>query len=362
MAGTSIAASGVSFGAGEALRVEDVMAVLHLSRNTVYKMARDGTLPSYRVGRQIRFRYEDVRARLEQSAASSEAGAALMGQGAAGGGAAHSGGRPGSAAMSGERPSAQSTGRAPSLGASQPDVAEPLPAWAAGSIIIGGQSMAGDVLANYVSGLGVKVLRSHDNAYLSLARMYLGTCHAAVVDLWSENDRSYNTPYLRRFLPGVPALSFRLFKQRVGFTVASGNPRGLRSWADILGQGVRVAARERGSGPCVLLDEKMKYLEARADMLLGADRPVASELAQALLVARGLADVAVTSEKPSQRIKGIDFVPLQDETVDLAVLNTLQTAPLLKCARSLLRTEAFRGEFDPVLYDTRLMGEVVYEC
>lgn len=354
MAGSSIAASGLSFGEGEAMRVEDVMSVLHLSRNTVYKMARDGTLPSYRVGRQIRFRYEDVRARLESSVSDGRPG----GTGAR---APEEAAPEGPSEARGAGGAAGGPAAAPLEGA-RADVAEPLPAWAAGSVIVGGQSMAGDVLANYVSGLGVKVLRSHDNAYLSLARMYLGTCHAAVVDLWSEGDRAYNTPYLKRFLPGVPALSFRLFKQRVGFTVRAGNPRGLTSWEGLLADGVRVAARERGAGACVLLDEKMKYLEARPDALLGSDRPVASELAQALLVARGLADVAVTSEKPSRSVKGVDFVPLQDETVDLAVLNAPRTAQLLRCVRSLLRTEAFRGEFDPVLYDTRLMGEVVYEC
>ncbi len=369
MAGSNIVTSGLAFGEGEALRVEDVMGVLHLSRNTVYKMAREGTLPSYRVGRQIRFRYEDVRAKLE--GASGEASHASVGTPAPVAVAGKGPSSRGIAATGGSRdpsprpqgPSGGATGRPnlPSL-PDAADVADPLPAWARGSLIVGGQSMAGDVLANYASSLGVKVLRSHANAYLSLARMYLETCHAAVVDLWSENDKSYNAPYLRRLLPGAPAIAFRLFKQRVGLTVRAGNPRGLATWSDLLANGLNVAMRERGAGTRVLLDEKLKYLEARSDMLAGHERPVASELAQALLVARGLADVAVTSEKPSRQMKGLAFVPLQDETDDLVVLNTPATAPLVKACRSLLRTDAFRQEFDPLLYDTRLMGEVVYEC
>ena len=157
------------------------------------------------------------------------------------------------------------------------ELVEEMPAWARGSLVVGGQSMVGDVLANYLSGLGVKVLRAHANAYVSLARMYLGSCHAAVVDLWSEADGAYNMPYLRRMLPGVSAVAFRLYKQRVGFTVAAHNPRSLLSWTDLLSEGVRVANRERGAGTRVLLDEKLKYLEARADLVAGYDRPVASE-------------------------------------------------------------------------------------
>ena len=341
--GSNIASTDLAFGEGEALRVEDVMRILHLSRNTVYKLAREGTLPSFRVGRQMRFRYEDVRARLEGSAAP-----------------VPEGGRPPAGV-----PTAQVAAvshEASCADADPNELVEEMPAWARGSLVVGGQSMVGDVLANYLSGLGVKVLRAHANAYVSLARMYLGSCHAAVVDLWSEADGAYNTPYLRRMLPGVSAVAFRLYKQRVGFTVAAHNPRSLLSWTDLLSEGVRVANRERGAGTRVLLDEKLKYLEARADLVAGYDRPVASELAQALMVARGLADVALTSEKPFRQVKGLDFVPLQEEATDLVVLRTPETAPLVKAVRSLLRTDAFRGEFDATLFDTRLMGEVVYEC
>ncbi len=344
-AGANIVSTDLAFAEGEALRVEDVMRILHISKNTVYKLAREGVLPSFRVGRQMRFRYEDVRARLESLASadgSARADAALP--------AAPSGGPATAAAFDAPGP----------LGTNE--LVEELPSWARGSLIVGGQSLAGDVLANYLSGLGVKVLRAHANAYVSLARMYLGTCHATIVDLWSESERSYNAPYMRRFLPGVPAVAFRLYRQRVGFTVAAHNPKGIETWTDLLADGVRVANRERGAGARVLLDEKLKYLEARADRLLGYERPVTSELAQALLVARGIADVAVTSEKPFHQIKGLDFVPLQDETSDLAVLDTPAAAPLIKAVRSLLRTDAFRKEFDPTLYDVRLMGEVVYEC
>lgn len=335
----NIVTSDLSFAEGEALRVEDVVRILHLSRNTVYKMAREGDLPSYRVGRQVRFRYEDVRAHLERSSAQV-------------------------APRTPDGPVLASTpdGVLPLDEALGTDPQAELPVWAKGSLIVGGQDLGADVLANYLAALGVKVLRSHANAYLSLCRMYLGTCQAAVVDLWSESDASYNTPYVRRFLPGVSAVAFRLYKRKVGFTVARHNPLGLQDWFDLLGPEVRVANRERGAGTRVLLDEKLKYLEACADQIAGYDRPVTSELAQALLVARGMANVAVTTQKPAHQVKGLEFVPLQDEALDLVVLRNDQTVPFIKAVRSLLRTDAFRSEFDPALYDVRLMGEVVYEC
>ena len=363
--GVNIATTDLAFGEGEALRVEDVMRILHLSRNTVYKLAREGVLPSYRVGRQMRFRYDDVRRRLESEANLPPAGTVRSTAAAGMGGQKGPSGEttaviPG--ARSPKEAHSAAAGEALPVSFENGDVLDELPPWARGSIIIGGQDLAGDVVANYVAGLGVKALRSHANGYVSLARMYMGTCHAAVVDLWSESERRYNAPYLRQMLPGVPAILFRLYKHRVGLTVPARDPLKMRSWVDLLKPGVMLANREHGAGTRVLLDEKLKYMEADGAQIKGYDRTVTSELAQALLVARGLANVAVTSEKPYRQMKGLDFLPMQDEYVGLAVLRTPSTAPFIRAVRSLLKTDAFRSEFDPTLYDVSLMGEIIYEC
>lgn len=318
-----------SFGGSEALLVEDVMQMLHLSRNTVYKLARSGELPSFKVGRQLRFRPDDVRAHL--------------------------------ARLSQPQPDASGAPDGPAAFDAGDDPQDALPPWTRGSLLLGGNDIAIDVLANCLTGLGVKALAVHTSDYLSLTRMYLGSCHAAAISLWSEADGVYNAPYVRRLLPGVPAIVFRLYRRKVGFAVPTRNPKGLSSWIDLLGDGVELANRELGSGSRVLLDEKLKYLEANGFGISGYDRPVTSELAQALVVARGMANVAVMTEKTARQTRGLDFVPLQDEVVDLVVLKTPQTTSLIKAVRSLLRADPFRqqwGEF----CDVRLMGEVVYEC
>ncbi len=355
------------FREGQALRVEDVMRILHLSKNTVYKLAHQGDLPSFRVGRQLRFNYDDVLGRLAGTPAgplaapdapvpSAEAGPARSDDPApAPGPAAGAGAGGGAEGAPGERPEAARVLAEPS------DVLEELPAWARGSIVLGGQDIFADVLANYLAGLGVRVLRMNANPYVSLARMYTGTCHAALVNLWSEVEQTYNRPYVRSLLPGVSVVVFRLYRRRVGFTVAARNPKGIDSWTDLLRDDVTIVNRPRGDSSRVLLDEKVKYLEATCDQVNGYDRSVESELAQGLVVARGMVDVAVTSERPWRHVKGLDFLPMQDESVDVAVLRTPATAPLVKALRALLRAQAFRREFDPALYDVSLMGEVVYE-
>ena len=325
-------------GRGEALRVEDVMRLLHLGRTTVYKMTREGELPSYRVGRQVRYRYEDVMARV---------GAIPAGP-------------------TGQAPSAaegvpNDAQTAPVPLDPHPDVADELPAWMRGSLVVGGEDVCADILTSYLPGLNVKAVRAPVNGYVSLARMYLGTVHAAVVSLWSAGEDAYNLPFVRSMLPGVPVVALRLVRRSVGLTVRERGAFAPASWGDLLEPGVRLANRERGAEARVLLDGHLAALEAEPTALAGYDKVVTSEFAQALLVARGLADVAVTSARPAAQVDGLAFVPLQEATVDLVVVRAPQMAGLLRAAKSLLRTDAFRSEFDAKQYDTRLMGEVVYE-
>ena len=52
---------------------------------------------------------------------------------------------------------------------------------------------------------------------------------------------------------------------------------------------------------------------------------------------------------------------MQQEVVDLVMVRTDQTRELVSATRSLLRTDAFKGEFDPAIYDVKTTGEVVFE-
>lgn len=393
----------LAMGGNQTLCVDDVMRMLQVSRNTVYKLVRTGELPSFRVGRQLRFTYQDVMQRLSSSearqrSASSQPAAGIAGQmpGQTSGQVPgqvdkepRSTGQPGAqatvvpatgapapAARTGvsrqEASGALSNGAATAAftSAAQPgpgvlappsDILEALPVWARGALIMGGQEIHADILANYLASLGITTLRMSASPYVSLTRMYQRSCHAAIINLWSGAENAYNRPYVRCLLPGTPAVVFRLYQHQVGFAVRKGNPKGISRWMDLLRPDVMMCNRPQGDAARVLLDEKLKYLEADAPMVQGYDRVVESEFGQGLMVSRGVADVAITSSRVQRQIKDLDFVPLQDEIVDLAVLKTPATAALVKALPALLRSQAFRGEFDKEHYRTSLMGEVVYD-
>lgn len=68
---------------------------------------------------------------------------------------------------------------------------------------------------------------------------------------------------------------------------------------------------------------------------------------------------------PAQRIEATDLGFAQGDALrveDVTRILHVSRNTVYKLARSLLRTAAFRSEFDAAVYETRLMGEPVYEC
>lgn len=49
------------------LRVEDLMSILNIGRNTAYELVRSGQIKSVRIGKQIRIPKENIRLFLEGS-------------------------------------------------------------------------------------------------------------------------------------------------------------------------------------------------------------------------------------------------------------------------------------------------------
>ena len=59
------------------LTTEEVLAYLKITPRTIYRLIRNGELPAVRIGRQWRFRRNDLDAWLERQRARSQAGSSL---------------------------------------------------------------------------------------------------------------------------------------------------------------------------------------------------------------------------------------------------------------------------------------------
>jgi putative molybdopterin biosynthesis protein len=122
----------------------------------------------------------------------------------------------------------------------------------------------------------------------------------------------------------------------MGLLVAPGNPKSLRTLADVAHQQVTWVNRPLGSGTRVLLDELLADEGLAPDDLPGyAAAPQPSHAAVAQAVASGQADAGLGTQSAALSA-GLGFVPLVQERYQLVCLKTELDTPPVQALRSLL--------------------------
>ena len=118
----------------------------------------------------------------------------------------------------------------------------------------------------------------------------------------------------------------------------------------------------KGSGARVLFDEKLRALEARSETIEGYDLHAAVASAAVKRVASGMADVAIGVQHDVAPFDQVEFIPLQEEWVDLVVAKSERTRPLIRTLKSLFADKRFAQ--DLVSFgsgDQSRLGTIIYE-
>lgn len=306
-----------------ALSTQEVADMLNVSKSTIYDLIKKGNIRSYKVGRKVRFTEEDVKRYISHS-------------------------RDNQSAVS-------SSSDATDFNLSVNDMTTD-------GFIICGQDLILDILSNYMRLHGVPALRAYIGSYDSLVSLYRKKINVASAHLWDSDTNSYNIPYVRRLLPGIPVIIVHLTCRMQGLYVAKGNPKGITTWTDFGRQDITMINREKGAGSRVLLDENLRLLRISGSSIKGYENETQSHLTVASAISSGKADVAIGNEKIARQVDNIEFIPLQKERYDLVIrkedLHTKEIEMLLK----IIRSEAFKNEFGHIGgYDTSEMGKVVAE-
>jgi molybdate transport repressor ModE-like protein len=116
---------------------------------------------------------------------------------------------------------------------------------------------------------------------------------------------------LGRLAPGRYVL-LRFVRRRQGLIVPRGNPRRLRSLADVALRRLRFVNRQRGSGTRVLVDQLLRAQAIDAATLRGYATEEFTHLAVAATVAARRADAGFGLEAAARQFK-LGFVPIAEE-------------------------------------------------
>ena len=304
----------------KSLSTQEVAEILHVSKSTIYDLIKKGEIHSYKIGRKVRFTQDDVDAYIARSRHE------------------HS-----------TRPVKNIDTHSTLLTPEKDETPE---------LIISGQDVVLDILANYLQEEDVSTARTYLNSFEGLLSLYQNNIHVAACHLFDGFD--YNTSFVRSLMPGVPAVLINLSYRTQGFYVQKGNPKGIKGWSDLGREDISILNRRVGSSARILLDTQLKRLSIPTASLRGYDKIMKSHLTMAAAIAAGEADVAIGTERISRQMEGIDFIPLQEERFDLVIrkemLNTAPVQTMLK----ILNSPEFKKEISHFSgNDYRDLGKIV---
>ena len=308
----------------KSLSTQEVAQILHVSKSTIYELIRRGEINSYKVGRKVRFTQDDVDAYISRSR---------------------------------HEQSVQPIKR---IEVSS-DLLHPRQD-SAPALVISGQDVVLDILANFLHQGAVSAQRVYLNSFEGLLALYEEKVTAAACHLYDVDEKSFNVPFVKKLLPGIPVALINISYRTQGFYVAEGNPKEIQGWRDLARRDVSILNRRLGSSSRILLDGQMHRMGLSRSMVNGYEREIKSHLTVAAAIAGGEADLAIGTERVSRQIDGLDFIPLLQERYDLAVhrefLDTSEGEELLE----ILRSDVFRQEIQTFTgNDYRDLGRIVAE-
>ena len=185
-----------------------------------------------------------------------------------------------------------------------------------------------------------------------------GTADLAGCHLRDPDSGDDNLPFVRRVLPGEQLLLVTLAHREQGLLVAPGNPKSIRTIADLARADVTFVNRQRGAGTRVLLDELLAEAGIGSSAVRGHDREEATHLAVAGVVASGAADVAL-GIRAAARAFGLDFVALTRERYELVVRPETAERPTIRALLGVLADPDFHAAVRSLGgYDTTDTGTV----
>lgn len=306
----------------KSLSTQEVADILRVSKSTVYDLIHRGEIRSFKIGRKVRFTQEDVDAYIARSKHEHSV-------------------RPV------QKVETHSTLLTP------PDSGEP-------ELIISGQDVVLDILANHLQREGIRVARTYLSGFEGLLALYQDRIHVAASHLF--DGKEYNVSYVRSLVPGIPAVLVNVTYRTLGFYVPKGNPKNIQSWEDLRRNDLTIVNRRPGSSARIVLDTQLKRLGIPAASVKGYQTILKSHLTIASAVAEGEADLAIGTERVSQQIEGIDFIPMLEERFDFVIKKELLDTPAVQALLAAMGSPVFQQEISHISgNDYRDLGKIITE-
>jgi excisionase family DNA binding protein len=184
-------------------------------------------------------------------------------------------------------------------------------------------------------------------------------CHIGSSHLLQEDEQDYNFGFARDELDHMPAV-VNFCRREQGILIAKGNPRGIRSVADLGKPEIRIANRPLSTGTRLLLDTELQKAGIKGDEIKGYQNEFQKHLDVGLEVLAGRAD-AGPGIRAVAGLLGLDFIPLRWEQFDFIIQKERFFEKGIQLFLGLLHNKKFRESAQSLEgYDLNNAGEMAF--
>ena len=141
-----------------------------------------------------------------------------------------------------------------------------------------------------------------------------------------------------------------------GFVVQPGNPKSIRTAADLARRNVRIVSRPPGSGSRALLDRLLSSAGVPHSKVKGYDNTASGHLAAAWQIRQNAADCCIAT-RVAAAVFGLEFIPLAAERYDLVAIVPAGDNKEIDNVFDILQSAKLRHALSQLEgYETRLTG------
>jgi putative molybdopterin biosynthesis protein len=210
-------------------------------------------------------------------------------------------------------------------------------------VVVGSHDITLDLIADRLPrrAPGLRLSASNVGSLGGLLALRDGRSHLGGTHLLDPETGEYNVADVKRYLPDRPVRLVTLAHREQGLLVRPGNPRSIRSLADLTREDVTFINRQAGSGTRVLLDYELERAGLSRRDIRGYEQEEFTHPAVAVQVAAGGADAGL-GILAAARALGLDFIPVATERYDLCIPADHLDDPRITALLDLLQDPEFR--------------------
>jgi putative molybdopterin biosynthesis protein len=211
-------------------------------------------------------------------------------------------------------------------------------------LLIAGCDPALSLLASYAREAGIDVVLANANSSRALEWLREGKVDIAGTHVGASPA-------------GSSVVTFALWEE--GFVVRRGNPKSIRTIADLANPLVKFVNRDHGSGSRKLFESQIAAAGIPMTRIHGSESCVSGHLAAAWAVTSGSADCCIAAASAARRF-GLDFIPLASERFELVLHKRDMAKKAVQGLFDILNRSRLRRQLETVAgYDVSCAGQTV---